>query len=79
MLVEKNTRRLLYSLSFPLLYALCEGIYFFAVMDPSSGWEYMIGMSLLFVWSGIVFFSIVLINTILLLRSKKRVSSDREK
>ncbi|PIR76288.1 MAG: hypothetical protein COU32_02705 [Candidatus Magasanikbacteria bacterium CG10_big_fil_rev_8_21_14_0_10_42_10] len=75
MKTKKTIRRFLQSLLFPVIYTLVNIIYFFMVIDPSLGWEYELGMSLLFFGCGAIFVFVVVVNSIFLLRERRRLAS----
>ena len=60
------------SLFFPLVYALISIISFFIVMDPALGWEYSVGMALMFMEIGLVFTVTAIVNGIMWKKKKKK-------
>lgn len=62
---NKNTRRDLFrSMSLPVIYGLINIIFFFILMDPASGWEYELGVGILYAELFIVFLISLIINSI---------------
>ena len=75
LLQERTFRRFLFSFSFPAMYAVVNIGYFFMVSDSSLGWEYEFGMAVVGYSSGVLCITVGVVNSMLLVRSKKHVSS----
>lgn len=75
MLNERNSKTFLKSLCIPIVYGIINIIFFFATTDKSLGWEYSVGMGIVFTEIMFLFISVIVINGIILL---KNTTKDQE-
>lgn len=68
---NKTKKNYLTSLLFPCLYGITNILFFLLVTDPSLGWEYSVGLFIVFIWSIFIFTTVSIVNGIILYKNKK--------
>lgn len=69
MLNEISSKTFLKSLCIPIVYGIINIIFFFATTDKSLGWEYSVGMEMMFTEIMFLFISVLVINGTILLKN----------
>jgi len=69
MLIERNSKTFLKSLCIPIIYGIINMIFFFTTMDKSLGWEYSVGMGIMFTEIVFLFISVLVINGVILFKN----------
>lgn len=72
MLDKINGKTFLQSLCIPIVYGIINIIFFFATMEKSLGWEYSMGMGIMFIEIIFLFISVFVINGTILLKNNLR-------
>lgn len=72
LLIQTQKKKTYEYLYLPLVYSVISVGYFFAVMDKSLGWEYEIGMILMFGWLFFICFVTFLLHHLIWYRKKRR-------